>query len=88
VTDSTPSLLRRLGVAVLVAPIRFYQLFLGPLIPPACRFEPTCSVYALEALHTHGPLKGLALTVRRLLRCHPIRWLGGSAGFDPVPPVR
>jgi putative membrane protein insertion efficiency factor len=72
---------------VLVAPIRFYQLFLGPLLPPACRFEPTCSVYAIEALRTHGALKGTALTLRRLSRCHPIRFLGGSAGFDPVPPA-
>lgn len=85
-TDSGPSLLRRASVAVLVAPIRFYQLFLGPLIPPACRFEPTCSVYAIEALRTHGALKGSWLTIKRLSRCHPIRWLGGSAGFDPVPP--
>jgi uncharacterized protein len=86
VTDRPISLLHRAGVAALVAPIRFYQLFIGPLLPPACRFEPTCSDYALEALRTHGPLKGLALAARRLLRCHPIRWLGGSAGFDPVPP--
>jgi putative membrane protein insertion efficiency factor len=87
VTDPQTSLLRRASVAVLVAPIRFYQLFLGPLIPPACRFEPTCSVYAIEALRMHGALKGSLLTMRRLLRCHPIRWLGGSAGFDPVPPI-
>ncbi|HEX3674061.1 MAG TPA: membrane protein insertion efficiency factor YidD [Rhizomicrobium sp.] len=72
---------------MLVAPIRFYQLFLGPLFPPACRFEPTCSVYAIEALRTHGAWKGSLLTLRRLSRCHPIRWLGGSAGFDPVPPA-
>jgi hypothetical protein len=85
-TDPQTSLLRRVSVAVLVAPIRFYQLFLGPLIPPACRFEPTCSVYAIEALRVHGALKGSLLTLRRLSRCHPIRWLGGSAGFDPVPP--
>ena len=79
-TDSKPSLLRRASVAVLVAPIRFYQLFLGPLIPPSCRFEPTCSVYAIEALRTHGARKGSLLTIRRLLRCHPLH----SGGFDPV----
>jgi putative membrane protein insertion efficiency factor len=85
--DPQTSLLRRASVAALIAPIRFYQLFLGPLIPPACRFEPTCSVYAIEALRTHGALKGSWLTLRRLARCHPIHWLGGSAGFDPVPPA-
>ncbi|HEY5338409.1 MAG TPA: membrane protein insertion efficiency factor YidD [Rhizomicrobium sp.] len=70
----------------MTAPIRFYRKFLSPLLPPACRFDPTCSVYAIQAIETHGPLKGFALAARRLLRCHPIHWLGGSEGFDPVPP--
>ena len=77
---------RRIAVKVLVAPIRFYRLFISPLFPPACRFEPSCSRYAIEAIETHGPLKGLALALRRLSRCNPISWLGGSSGFDPVPP--
>ncbi len=72
--------------AVLIAPIRFYRRFLSPMLPPSCRFVPTCSQYAIEAIQVHGPLKGMALAVRRLLRCHPITWLGGSSGFDPVPP--
>jgi putative membrane protein insertion efficiency factor len=72
--------------AVLIAPIRFYRRFLSPMFPPACRFQPTCSHYAIEAIETHGPLKGLALAARRLSRCHPFTWLGGSSGFDPVPP--
>ena len=76
---------RGIAVKVLVAPIRFYRLFISPLFPPACRFEPSCSRYAIEAIETHGPLKGMALAVRRLSRCHPISWLGGSSGFDPVP---
>ncbi len=80
--------LRTAMVTVLALPIRFYRLFLSPLLPPACRFEPTCSAYALEALHKHGPVKGLLLAARRIARCHPIHWLGGSSGFDPVPPVR
>jgi putative membrane protein insertion efficiency factor len=67
------------------APIRFYRRFLSPLKPPTCRFTPTCSAYALEAIAEHGARKGLALALRRLLRCHPITWLGGSSGFDPVP---
>jgi putative membrane protein insertion efficiency factor len=77
--------MRKLFVALLSAPIRFYRAVISPLMPPACRFEPSCSVYALEALKVHGPVKGLWLTARRLSRCHPISWLGGSSGFDPVP---
>lgn len=78
--------MRRAVVALLAAPVLFYRRFLSPLFPPVCRFEPTCSEYALDALRIHGPLKGLALTAKRLSRCHPITWLGGSQGFDPVPP--
>ena len=74
------------AAGALIAPIRFYRAFLSPLFPPACRFTPTCSQYAIEAISVHGPLKGLGLAVRRLLRCHPFTWLGGSSGFDPVPP--
>jgi hypothetical protein len=66
---------------LLILPIRFYQRFISPLTPPSCRFTPTCSQYAVEALRKHGPLKGLWLAVRRLLRCHP--W--GGSGYDPVP---
>lgn len=61
--------------------IRAYQLTLAPLLGPACRFTPSCSVYALEAIERHGPARGSWLALRRLARCHP---LGGS-GFDPVP---
>lgn len=77
--------MRAIIVALLSAPIRFYRAFLSPMIPPSCRFTPSCSAYALEALALHGPIKGLALTVRRLSHCHPITWLGGSSGHDPVP---
>ncbi len=69
----------------LAAPIHFYRRFLSPLKPPTCRFMPTCSAYALDAIAEHGALKGTALALRRLARCHPITWLGGSSGFDPVP---
>jgi putative membrane protein insertion efficiency factor len=78
--------MRRAAVAVLTAPVHLYRMFISPLFAPVCRFEPTCSEYALDALHTHGPLRGIALTAKRLLRCHPFTWLGGSSGFDPVPP--
>lgn len=78
--------LRRIAIRLLIAPVRFYQLFISPFFPPTCRFQPTCSQYAIEALRVHGPLKGSWLAIRRISRCHPIRWLGGSSGYDPVPP--
>jgi putative membrane protein insertion efficiency factor len=78
--------LRQIAGGILIAPIRFYRYFISPLLPPSCRFVPTCSQYAIEAIQVHGPLKGSYLTARRLLRCHPIKWLGGSQGYDPVPP--
>ena len=79
------ALVRALVVGLLSAPIRVYRALISPMLPPACRFEPTCSAYALEALHVHGPIKGTLLAARRIARCHPITWLGGSSGFDPVP---
>ena len=86
-TDRLTMNARELAVAALSLPIRLYRVLISPLLPASCRFQPTCSAYALEALHEHGPLKGLYLAVRRILRCHPISWLGGSSGFDPVPPA-
>jgi len=67
------------GLALAI--IRFYQRRISPGRPPACRFLPTCSQYAYEALERHGLVKGAALTLGRLLRCHP--WNPG--GYDPVP---
>ncbi len=61
--------------------IRFYQLFISPLTPATCRFEPTCSSYAKIALEKHGLLKGGWLALKRILSCHP--W--GKSGYDPVP---
>ena len=78
--------MRRATVATVKAPILFYRAVLSPLFPPVCRFQPTCSEYALDAVHIHGPVKGVGLTAKRLVRCHPFTWLGGSSGFDPVPP--
>ena len=73
--------IQRALTTVLIYPIRLYQRYISPLTPPACRFTPTCSQYAVEALQKHGPIKGLYLAVRRILRCHP--W--GGSGYDPVP---
>ncbi len=67
--------------ACMLASIRFYRRFLSPLVPAACRFEPTCSQYALDAIDLHGAFKGGGLTLRRLLRCQPF----SRGGFDPVP---
>ncbi len=67
--------------AILVLLVRIYQWTLRPFIGAHCRFEPSCSAYAIEALQSHGALHGAALSVRRILRCNP--WTAG--GFDPVP---
>jgi putative membrane protein insertion efficiency factor len=66
---------------VVLLPIRFYQWVISPMLPAACRYQPTCSAYAVEAIERHGILAGGWLALRRLLRCHP--W--GGSGFDPVP---
>jgi len=66
---------------LLIALIRFYQRWISPGLPPSCRFAPSCSQYALEAVQRYGALKGVWLGARRLVRCHP--WHPG--GFDPVP---
>ncbi|MBP1538962.1 MAG: membrane protein insertion efficiency factor YidD [Prevotella sp.] len=66
---------------VLLLPIIFYQRFISPYTPPSCRFTPTCSEYAKEAIKKHGPVKGLGLAIWRILRCNP--W--GGSGYDPVP---
>lgn len=68
-------------------PIWLYRAFISPLLPPACRFVPTCSEYGLQAIAHHGAFVGLWLALRRILRCHPLRGLGGGAGYDPVPGV-
>jgi putative membrane protein insertion efficiency factor len=65
-------------------PVRFYRRFLSPFKPPMCRFTPTCSQYAIQAVETHGILRGGAYAVWRILRCHPFC----EGGYDPVPPVR
>ncbi|WP_447004986.1 membrane protein insertion efficiency factor YidD [Saccharothrix isguenensis] len=71
-------------VRALLLPVRFYRKFISPALPPTCRFHPTCSAYAVEALTVHGALRGSWLTLRRLGRCGP--WHPG--GLDPVPPRR
>ena len=66
---------------IMIAFIRGYQKFISPLTPPSCRFYPTCSQYGIEAVKTHGALKGGWLTLKRILKCHPFH----PGGVDPVP---
>jgi len=66
---------------IFILPIKIYQLVLSPLIGPSCRFNPTCSHYAIQAISKYGALKGLYLGLKRIIRCHP--W--GESGNDPVP---
>ncbi|MFD3258691.1 membrane protein insertion efficiency factor YidD [Paenibacillus lentus] len=65
-------------------PIIFYRKFISPLKPPTCRFYPTCSAYALEAIEVHGAVKGSWLAAKRISRCHPFH----PGGLDPVPPKK
>ena len=66
---------------LLIGLVRGYQVFISPLFLPSCRFQPTCSQYAIEALDRHGALKGSWLATRRICRCHPFN----AGGYDPVP---
>lgn len=66
---------------ILLLLIRFYRVGISPLIPPRCRYTPTCSQYAVEAIQKYGAIKGLYLAVKRIARCHP--WSG--CGYDPLP---
>jgi len=67
--------------SVLIALVRLYQVTLGPLLPATCRYYPSCSAYAIEALEKHGALRGTLLGLRRIARCHPFQ----PGGYDPVP---
>nr|WP_321406685.1 membrane protein insertion efficiency factor YidD [uncultured Carboxylicivirga sp.] len=68
-------------VALLIIPVKLYQWFLSPWLGASCRYTPTCSAYTIEALKKHGPIKGLWLSIKRILSCNP--W--GGHGHDPVP---
>ena len=69
---------------VLIKLIRCYQFILSPLIGHSCRYLPTCSEYSIEAISKFGFLKGIFMSLKRILSCHPIKFFGGGEGFDPV----
>lgn len=73
--------IKKIVVALMVLPIKFYQGAISPMFPACCRYTPTCSQYAIQALRKHGPLRGSWLAIKRICRCHP--W--GGSGYDPVP---
>ena len=76
-----PQTFKRILTLPLIGLVRFYQVCISPLKPATCRFTPTCSQYAIQALQKYGPIKGSWLALKRILRCHP--W--GGSGYDPVP---
>ena len=67
-----------------ILPIKLYQWLISPLLPKSCRYYPTCSEYTVIALRKYGIIRGLLMGCRRILRCHPIKCLGGGSGYDPV----
>jgi len=73
--------INKLIITILLIPIKLYKFFVSPILPNACRYYPTCSEYAVEALKKHGPVIGLYYAIKRILSCNP--W--GGSGYDPVP---
>ena len=69
---------------ILIVLIKGYKLIISPYLGPSCRYLPTCSEYSIEALKTYGLLKGTFISLKRILSCHPIKFLGGGEGFDPI----
>tara|TARA_B100001769_G_C21724440_1_gene398377 strand:+ start:83 stop:334 length:252 start_codon:yes stop_codon:yes gene_type:complete len=69
---------------ILIKFIKGYRFLISPLLGPSCRYFPTCSDYSIEALRNLGFFKGLYMSIKRIISCHPIKFLGGGEGFDPV----
>ena len=70
---------------LLIGLIKFYKFFISPLFGQSCRFLPSCSEYFIESLEMYGPIKGSYLGLKRISKCHPVKFLGGSSGLDLVP---
>ena len=81
---TAPAAPQKAAQALLIGLIRLYQWLISPILGPRCRFEPSCSHYGIEAIKLHGVFRGSYLTVKRLLRCHPL----SNGGYDPVPPAK
>ena len=73
-----------ISTRILIKLIKSYQFIISPLFGHSCRYLPTCSEYTIEALKNYGILKGLIIGLKRILSCHPIKFLGGGGGFDPL----
>jgi len=69
---------------ILINFIKLYKFLISPLLGNNCRYLPTCSEYSIDAIKTYGPIKGLLLGLKRIFSCHPIKFLGGGEGFDPL----
>jgi len=69
----------------LIILIKTYQYIISPLLHPSCRYMPTCSEYFIKALKIHGVMRGTPIGLKRIMSCHPIKFLGGGSGYDPVP---
>ncbi len=74
-------LFRKIGIFIASLPVHFYRYCISPLTPASCRYTPTCSQYAIDAIKKYGPFKGGLMAIKRILKCHP--W--GGSGYDPVP---
>ena len=72
----------------LILLVKFYKYLISPYFPSSCRYQPTCSEYFVDCLKFNGTLKGSILGIKRILKCHPIKLLGGSSGFDPAPKIK
>ena len=72
----------------LILIIKFYKFFISPYLPSSCRYLPTCSEYFIDCIELNGVLKGTTLGIKRILRCHPIKFLGGKSGYGPAPKLK
>jgi uncharacterized protein len=72
----------------LILIIKFYRYFISPYLPSSCRYQPTCSEYFIDSLKLNGVFRGLFFGIKRILKCHPIKFLGGNSGYDPIPNLK
>ena len=68
--------------------IKFYKFFISPFFVSSCRYQPTCSEYFIDAVKLNGSLRGVFIGIKRILKCHPVKFLGGGSGFDPAPNLK